>query len=70
MSGAAEDAPRRHHGEIADIYWVGDANAVPYDRRRELCEAAGLMQLDGGFLGGPRFLSFPLPSPSFSENVL
>lgn len=39
---ATVDALKRHRGEITDIYWVGDANAVPYDRRRELAEAAGL----------------------------
>lgn len=39
---ATADALKRHKNEITDIYWVGDANAVPYDRRRELAEAAGL----------------------------
>lgn len=39
---ATADALKRHRGEITDIYWVGDANAVPYGRRRELAAAAGL----------------------------
>lgn len=40
---ATIDALKRHKGEITDIYWVGDASAVSYGRRRELAEAAGLM---------------------------
>lgn len=39
---AAEDALRRHRGEITDLYWVGGENSIPYDVRHAMAEAAGL----------------------------
>ena len=40
--GATEDALRRHRGEITDLFFVGDENAVDFDFRRRAGKAAGL----------------------------
>lgn len=40
---ATTDALSRHKGEVSSICWIGNQNAIPYGRRLELCEAAGLL---------------------------
>lgn len=39
---ATVDALKKHKGEIATLYFVGSKDSIPYDRRRELCKAAGV----------------------------
>lgn len=40
---ATIDALKKHKGEITTLYFVGGKDSIPYDRRKELCKAAGLM---------------------------
>lgn len=39
---ATLDALKKHKGEITTLYFVGGKDSIPYDRRKELCKAAGL----------------------------